>query len=43
MGVSSDSQTLSWDLGLIKGLTTREEAVKFINENIFILRLTCYE
>jgi len=30
-------------MGLTKGLTIREEAVKFVNENIFILRLTCYE
>jgi len=43
MGVSSDSHNLIRDLGLTKGLTTKEEAVKFINENIFILRLTCYE
>jgi len=29
--------------GPTKGLTTREEAVKFVNENIFILHLTSYE
>ena len=30
-------------MGLTKGLTTREKAVKFLNENIFILHLTSYE
>lgn len=30
-------------MGLTKALTTREEAVKVLNENIFILHLTSYE
>ncbi len=43
LGHNSYSHNLSRDLGLTKGLTTREEAVKFLNENIFILHLTSYE
>ena len=50
MGVSSDSdneiirkRSFRFPSPFIQDLTTREEAVKFLNENIFILHLTSYE